>query len=189
MISSYLEAAFSTACIGGVLAIIYGPFQSAIVALLRQRVFEQRDRLFDLAVAGKVDFSSPEYIHMRDEINNILAFSCEATVPRILCHAFTKRNHSNPKNEIKQTTSFLESLPQDTRNIMGDIFNKVGLDATLFMLARSPMVWVLFVIAIPLIALFILLAGGGKSLKSVLEPIENKMREDARSYPYRVGRV
>lgn len=64
----------------GLLAwVILGPWQTWVVSVARQRLFEIRDSLFDLAQAGVLDFTDPAYQQARNDINAMIRFCHVAT--------------------------------------------------------------------------------------------------------------
>lgn len=64
-----------------VLGIFYGPWQSLCTDVARQLIFEQRERLFDLALEGKMDFSSYQYRTIRLKMESLVRFAHELTWP------------------------------------------------------------------------------------------------------------
>jgi hypothetical protein len=69
------------------LCFFYGPWQAACTDWARQIIFERRDKLFDLAAAGKLDFASEQYRSVRAMLEGMIRFSHELTWPRLLFHA------------------------------------------------------------------------------------------------------
>ena len=61
----------------------YGPWQETCADYARQIIFEQRDRLFDLAAEGKIAFSSKEYTTIRGSLNSAIRYCHEMTAARI----------------------------------------------------------------------------------------------------------
>ena len=71
----------------GILAIcclLYGPYQTLITDLVRQRLFEIRDRIFDIAAKGELAFDAEAYTLSREWLNRILRYAHALTWPRIL---------------------------------------------------------------------------------------------------------
>ena len=62
-------------------SIFYGPWQWVCTDWIRQVCFEARDKLFDLAADGQLDFSSPEYRKLRSIIESEIRFAHEMTLP------------------------------------------------------------------------------------------------------------
>lgn len=62
----------------------YGPWQEACTDVARQVIFEKRDRLFDLARAGKLDFQSHYYRDTRKTMEGMIRFAHRLTWTRLL---------------------------------------------------------------------------------------------------------
>jgi hypothetical protein len=67
--------------------LFYGPWQAVCTDWARQIVFEKRDRLFDLAADGRLQFSSDEYRLLRSGFEGMIRFAHELTWPRLLFYA------------------------------------------------------------------------------------------------------
>lgn len=66
-------------------ALFYGPWQSICTDIARQIVFEQRDNLFDMARAGRIEFDSDEYREIRVGLEGLIRFSHDLTFPKAIC--------------------------------------------------------------------------------------------------------
>ncbi len=75
------ESLLAFLCAVAFVAVFYGPWQSLCTDIARQIVFEQRDKLFDMARAGRLTFSSGEYREIRIGLENIIRFSHDLTLP------------------------------------------------------------------------------------------------------------
>ena len=62
----------------------YGPWQETCADYARQIVFEQRDKLFDLAADGGLNFKSHEYKDVRSSLNSAIRFAHNMTIARAL---------------------------------------------------------------------------------------------------------
>jgi hypothetical protein len=72
--------------IGLSIATVYGPWQWYCVDRTRQKLFEIRARVFNLAAAGEISFASPQYLAIRDSLNKRLRFAhrvCWQQMPAI----------------------------------------------------------------------------------------------------------
>lgn len=67
---------------------LYGPWQRFIVDVIRQRLFEIRDCVFDEAANGKIAFDSQEYMEFRNILNGMIRMAERATVLRFVFTAF-----------------------------------------------------------------------------------------------------
>ena len=52
------EALVGLVTLAALLCLFYGPWQALCTDLSRQFIFEGRDQLFDMALAGRLDFDS-----------------------------------------------------------------------------------------------------------------------------------
>lgn len=77
----------------------YGPWQRLVVDVARQRLFEIRDELFDLAVDGEIDFKSPQYVETRRRINGLIKYIHKLTVFRFIMLEITMRKMAPPTRE------------------------------------------------------------------------------------------
>lgn len=60
------------ASIGIGLWLFYGPWRLLVIEMSRQGLFELRDEIFDLGAEGKIQFSSAEYLKIRDTFNSMI---------------------------------------------------------------------------------------------------------------------
>lgn len=72
------------------ICLFYGPWQAVCTDWGRQIIFEKRDRLFDLAANGLLEFSSEEYRTVRAGLEGMIRFAHELTWPRLLFHAMLR---------------------------------------------------------------------------------------------------
>lgn len=77
----------------------YGPWQNTCTDYARQIIFEQRDKLFDIAASGRMPFDSKEYKMLRASLNAVIRFAHEATLPRMLyLYIFLREKDIDYKN-------------------------------------------------------------------------------------------
>jgi hypothetical protein len=65
-------------------ALFYGPWQSICTDIARQIIFEQRDKLFDIANDGRMEFTSREYREIRTGLEDLIRFSHDLTLARVI---------------------------------------------------------------------------------------------------------
>jgi hypothetical protein len=73
------DALVSLAALVAFACLFYGPWQAACTDIARQMIFERRDEIFDLARAGKLDFSSAEYKSIRRSMEGLIRYAHELT--------------------------------------------------------------------------------------------------------------
>ena len=77
------------------LIIFYGPWQAVCTDWGRHVVFGSRDKIFDMAADGELDFDSEEYKDIRASLQLLIRYLHFATAPAVLVHVFfgvTKEN-------------------------------------------------------------------------------------------------
>jgi hypothetical protein len=75
--------------------LFYGPWQAVCTDGARQLIFEKRDKLFDLAADGKLDFASEEYRTIRKLLEGMIRFAHTLTWPRLVMAIYLRR-HDDP---------------------------------------------------------------------------------------------
>src|ERR1700733_12379492 len=82
--------------LSGFLVLFYGPWQSVCTDVARQLMFEQRDKIFDMARSGVIEFDSREYRRVRISIEQNIRYAHELTFAKLIfvgwsLHLFGKR--------------------------------------------------------------------------------------------------
>jgi hypothetical protein len=73
-------------------------FRDYRIDSLRQRLFELRDELFDLAAQGQIEFTHPAYTSTRTLLNSVIRFAHRITVGRtLLAMIFPIQTDSTPR--------------------------------------------------------------------------------------------
>jgi len=98
-----ISAALGLVAILLLLGLIWGPWQTLCVDWARQRLFEARARLFDLAASGKLSFESVEYQEIRRSFETLIRFMHKATWVSVLSAMLTHK----PK---ERTPDFVEAV-------------------------------------------------------------------------------
>ncbi len=134
------------------LAWFYGPWQETCTDFARQVIFEQRDRLFDLADARKISFDSVEYKKFRSSLNAAIRFSHEMTLARMLflavCYHFGLIERVPP-----EFSRYVAQLPNDVMTEILQIRQKAFLAMVVSMLCRSLVVILVVAIMLPIVPL------------------------------------
>lgn len=104
------DALFTIGCLVCVFALFYGPWQSLCVEGARQIIFEQREKLFDLAADGHLSFDSIEYRELRDYLNKSIRFSHNMTMWQFFVNraALTASRQSNDEGPIGKILRSIE---------------------------------------------------------------------------------
>jgi hypothetical protein len=98
------------------LCLFYGPWQAVCTEhcteLGRQAIFERRDRLFDMALSGRITFNSKIYKETRQSMNNMLRFTHTMTWQSIVIGAFFLKR---TRPTLPEWHNVARSLPADVR--------------------------------------------------------------------------
>ncbi len=122
----------------------YGPWQTLCIDWARQRLFEARDQLFDLAAQGKMSFNSTQYVELRRGFETTIRFAHKVSWPRLLCFWALL-----PSVEAKSSVvDALERIsdPEIKKDVLRIIY-KVAKAVTILLVSRS---LILLVIAVAL---------------------------------------
>lgn len=76
--------------------LFYYFWRTCRIDVLRQRLFELRDELFDYARSGNVRFDEPAYYLLRRNINGMIRFAHRVNFPRLLLALIEDRLFSDP---------------------------------------------------------------------------------------------
>jgi hypothetical protein len=145
--STAADAIVALAALIALLCLFYGPWQSLCIDLSRQFIFERRDRLFDMALAGRIEFDSEAYRATRRALNGMIRFAHELTWPDMVV-AFYFIQKAKPK--VPRWRDTLVSLPPDVRNEIERLVKECSATLTGMMALKSifvaPIVVILFIV-------------------------------------------
>lgn len=161
----YVNAAETMLVLLGIVIVVYGPLQDALADYLRQCLFEQRDALFALAASGSVSFNNAAYRASRDRINASICYAHRISLPRTIFLFWKCRSELNFDASIK----FESVKNEQTRDKMQGIMGRCERLVFVALLARSPLVWVVAAIVVPIIFLASLVKGGTNVTARFLE--------------------
>jgi hypothetical protein len=143
------EAVICLAMLAALLCLFYGPWQAVCTDISRQIIFERRDRLFDMALAGRLEFDSEAYRAARIALNRMLRLAHRLTWQEFAISAcFIDRNR--PK--VPDWRNAITDLPPDVRNEIEELVRECSAMLIGMMVLKSfivgPIVFVLiFVLA------------------------------------------
>ncbi len=148
------------------------PWQSILVDMTRQRLFEIRDDIFLYAADDRIGFDSDVYNELRDRLNSAIRYCHKVRFSTLF--AAISVNDSQWKQEKSLMDVVAEIKKADLRN---DLEEKV-LDATFFlvtlMVLRSPVLLMLIVALLPFMLIYELLSGHIKKWITVVGGIIEK---------------
>ncbi|GBR10870.1 hypothetical protein [Asaia spathodeae] len=134
--NEYLDAAETILAISGAVAIVYGPLQTALADYLRQRHFEKRDDLFDLAKSGAISFDDPIYKLCREKLNTSIQYAHVMTLMRIIWMSQSLNRHGIKAKSI----NFHDVRDVGTREKLESIMRSANLNTVIVSVARSPII-------------------------------------------------
>lgn len=148
-----------TALIGGIVAaaivflVLYVAWQQLVAEFLRQRLFEIRDSVFNLAAEEKIDFNSDAYRQFRNDLNTIIRYAHRITIPRILVLSlFT--NSRTDTNEYFLSGSFkgtevYKTMKMKEREIWRAVISSACIRSPILLLA-TPILFPAFILGVSL---------------------------------------
>lgn len=132
-----LDAFFAIICLVAVAAIFYGPWQSLCIEYARQVIFEERERLFDLAADGRMDFESVEYRELRDFLNKSIRFSHDITLWRFAVNRSFMRAPASPSAPPSVGAMMKSIGDPETRKAIERILDRSTAALVVAMVCRS----------------------------------------------------
>lgn len=131
-------------CLLAVLIWFYGRvWPKTVVASARQHLFELRDRLFNLALDGRIEFSSPIYRELREHLNRSLRFTHKLTFLTFVIAS--KRSTESVQEEASLPKQIDQLEDVALRNELQTIYNRMAFVLLEQMLKRSPFFVVLLI--------------------------------------------
>lgn len=140
----FINASVLLVGLGALLIFLYGPWQSICVDSARNKMFEARDAVFDIAAQGKIEFESAEYKEIREGFNSLIRFAHRISWPGLFCITFAAG--TGPQKPPARLA--LERVKdREIRKQISYQVNKASKAAVLLLFARSPLLWILLLIA------------------------------------------
>jgi hypothetical protein len=149
----YVNALLSFLCLLSIVAILYGPWQSVCTDVARQLIFEQRDKLFDMAKAGRISFSSREYKDVRRGLEVLIRFAHDLTLAKAIYLAIAVPRVWRENRQDPIIASVNRIVDEELRRDVIRLVAKSYLVLILMAIAKS----IICLIAIPIAILFVLL--------------------------------
>jgi hypothetical protein len=108
-LTAYANAAISIGLLTAAYILFSGPIRSLFLDIHRQRIFELRDRLFDMAVAGEISFNDPVYAEVRDGLHRTIRILHMMTIPDIVFAAvMISRRRELPENRLRDAIASVQ---------------------------------------------------------------------------------
>jgi hypothetical protein len=124
-------------------ALFYGPWQEACTDFTRQLLFERRDRLFDLAADGKLDFASEEYRALRASLESLIRYAHDFTWIQFILFAATYRpGHASTSGQLLPHQALAKIEDEEVRRVakrqMDEAFGALMVMATMKSMLLAP---------------------------------------------------
>ncbi|UPK04147.1 hypothetical protein [Bradyrhizobium sp. 170] len=140
------DALVSLAVLIALLFVVYGPWQWACTDYARQRLFEVRDEIFDMAADGELNFKSQAYRDIRRSLEMNIRFAHDLTLPNFLLLLILRKDNLTEKSTLRRA---IEDLPPEIRaKVARKVF--VAMKALIvMMIVKSP---VAMIVGLPVYA-------------------------------------
>lgn len=127
---------------------LYGPWQTFVEAVVRQKLFKIRDELFDFAAQGNISFDNDYYIKTRENLNGFIRFAHAMTWISLL---IGKRVLPKSSNDIGLSRLLVtdESLSKEVRDQLNQSIISSLSSMMVLMLLRSPFLLVVISLMFP----------------------------------------
>jgi len=123
--------------IGAFFFVLYGPWQWACTDAARQSLFHTRDKLFDIAREGRLDFASPEYRTIRDSFDRQIRFAHSLSLVRLVMFARTSRPPVAKGNAARLA---LDQISDEyTQAEVKGLLDKLDKTLIIMLIAKSPL--------------------------------------------------
>ncbi len=143
--------------LGLLLWLIYGPWQETVADILRQKLFEIRDELFDLASEREdFTFDSPAYRELRNTLNGMIRHAHFITWPRFLIFGWLTRRYQANESSLMDLIQSIED-PQLRDRVRHKI--QAAVHAMIVsMILRSPILMGVLMLGFPVLIFWHLLS-------------------------------
>jgi hypothetical protein len=127
--------------------VVYGPWQRVCVDYARDVMFEQRDRVFDMAINGDLQLGSEPYETIRANFNAMIRMAHCVTVPRLVFLKLYGITSSASSVHNGLWSSINNISDERIKNAVAEALNKAEMAAIIVMVARSPVLLVALLFA------------------------------------------
>lgn len=169
-----VDAFFWLMDIAACLYILYGPSQRLTVDIARQKLFELRDSIFDLALDSQsFTFQSREYKEIRRYFNNLIRF---AHVAKWYLLILTPPS-SPPGVSIRE---IIENIKDDEiRKAVSAKYDEALAVFQWLVVARSPLIFAAYWITLPFSFTFRYLSVGRGMISNIKEKMVQRIEQDS----------
>ena len=144
-----------------VFVLLYVVWPQVLVGWIRQRIFEIRDELFDMAADGQIGFDSPAYVRFRSQANALIRFCHNLSWPRVFSFMLLFKVHRHEYTPVHLAVKGDAALRSKLQRMERDIHAL----ALLSMYFRSPLLTLLT----PVVGILVLAAALTPVLRQEIE--------------------
>ena len=131
-------------------AFVCGPWQAICTDFARQIIFEKRDAIFDIANSGRWSFNNREYRIIRANMQKLIRFAHELTLPSLLYFwFFVKPTDSREKPELLRAID--QIIEEQIRSEVTVLVDQALMAAFAMAILKSPIMIVTLTILVPVI--------------------------------------
>jgi hypothetical protein len=133
--------------LGVIVFVLYGPWQRICEDYTRDIIFEQRDRVFDLAANGDLQFGDAQYEKVRAHMNAMIRMAHCITAPRlVLVMMYRVQIHdSAQRDDIWECIKQIKK--EETRKVVADAMHRAEITTIRLLIMRSPLLLLVFGVA------------------------------------------
>lgn len=176
--SIYIDAAETMLMLLGIAVVVYGPLQDAWIDTLRQKLFVQRDELFELAVSGEITCDNPVYRQIREQINSRIRYAHRISLPRTILFLKLPSGSSGSVADIDLS----QIANMEVREKLEKILTTSDYLVASSIIERGPVTRFICICAVIVMAIFEVIKGGGRSFEWLLTLKTARMDAQSRIY-------
>lgn len=169
---------------------LYGPWQTYCVDRARQRMFEVRDKLFDMAANGELSFSDPVYRELRLWIELNIRFAHKLAWPRLIAyHIFASGLPKLNKPLSSRVRDSINSVKnEESRSSLLRFHGTIKNEVVNLLLMRSPGFVGILLIVLGAYMLFSRIINRRVFLDAMVKRVYDEVQADAERSDQVIGR-
>jgi len=166
-IESLIQLIELLVAVGLLLWFFHGPWQSILVDITRQRLFEVRDSILLMAADGRLEFDSDTYRDLRHRLNMSIRLCHKAKFSRMFASAFAMPDENEEECSPPHLLEIISSIEDERvrEDLQEKAMEVAGFLANLMVL-RSPLLLAVIMLLMPIFLVWELLSGRIKKLIS-----------------------
>lgn len=183
MENNEFNAIFSILSILGLLYLIFWRYKTYRIDVFRQDIFELRDKLFDYAQSGNIDYNHPSYGTLRSLMNGFIRFGHQISFCQLITISIIMKNKfSDTDSFSKRWNTATSDLDVQTKGYLDKLLLEVHSSIIKHLILTSP--FMLATIILPIILFFL-----SKHFILKLNKIYSKRGNNIDSVAYAYGSI